>query len=228
MFTDLITKAEKLYAGDRGSLKATIKELLVGDCYRLCHRREVRTFFDIGANVGLFSWTARHCFPRARIVAIEAHPANFECLKRNLAGLDVEAHNLALGDGRPLRCSRENKGNGCSQFTAGGKGVEVVSRRLARLFRDFKIEQSGTYLKIDCEGGEASLLDTSRAETNKVLLGGVDTMVMELHYPPGWGFSHLPPLSEWVEFFKGVRGARRDPTVNKWGNSLAWAGLYPE
>ena len=223
-----MNRAAKFQSSKPAQLRALIHELLVKDCDHLREREyDTAAFLDIGANIGVFSLAARHYFPHARIVAIEAHPLNFQRLQANLAGLNVEAHNLALGDGRPLYCVDGFEGSGHSKFRPQGEGVEVKSRPLLAFLRRFGIGGSGTFLKINCEGGEWSLLEGPDVEANKQALGAVDTMVMELHYAykgdsrPGHSFSHF------VEFFKGVRGAALEPQ-SPYGYSLVRSGLHPE
>jgi len=53
--------------------------------------------FDVGANWGEFSKKIRAAFPSARVFAFEPLPSNFEKLKANLDGLEVECWNLGLG-----------------------------------------------------------------------------------------------------------------------------------
>lgn len=57
------------------------------------------TYFDVGANIGLFCLRLRDLCPDARIYAFEPMPAAFEALKNNseCMGGAVEACNIALG-----------------------------------------------------------------------------------------------------------------------------------
>lgn len=55
---------------------------------------------DVGANIGLFSLYMKQRHPRARILAFEPAPENFDALTRNLTlhgTADVVAHPYALG-----------------------------------------------------------------------------------------------------------------------------------
>lgn len=57
------------------------------------------TYFDVGANIGLFCLRLRDLCPDARVIAFEPMPAAFKALQHNAAvmGKGVEVYQLALG-----------------------------------------------------------------------------------------------------------------------------------
>ncbi len=74
------------------------------DCYDLRKHTGsgIKTFIDIGANVGTTSIMARILFPKARIIAIESAKTTFEKLKF-FSNWFIECFQFALGDGKPVR-----------------------------------------------------------------------------------------------------------------------------
>lgn len=104
---DLWVRQGQQAAWDIGTSRAVI----VGDEYALRPfldspiRDQVRTVVDIGANIGAFTLAARRVFARARVLAVEADPANLELLRCN-CGQDDQvtiAPVAVLGDDCPRR-----------------------------------------------------------------------------------------------------------------------------
>lgn len=59
---------------------------------------EIKTFFDVGANVGQTAQEALKAFPDAYIYSFEPHPVTFERLARGVIDRRVRAFRLALSD----------------------------------------------------------------------------------------------------------------------------------
>lgn len=202
---------------DRRSLSNTVLELIRDDAYRFkTMTGDFKTIFDIGVNVGLFSLLARDKFPKARIVGIEAHKLIFLCAQKNLAAANVELHNLALGNGKVLRCYYDLHGTGCSQFSETGTGLDVQSMRLGDMVRKFGIDLKDTFLKIDCEGGELGLLDDPES---KDIFNSVAKCVMEVH-----GITPTTPrIDKWKPFFESLTNmAFEIGPINKEGTFTAF------
>ena len=153
---------------------------------------------DAGANIGASAVFFGLQFPKAHIVALEPAADNFELLRANVAGLQVDARLAAIGaaDGQ---VALADPGEGAWGYrTAPGAGVvvEAASRLVAE-----KIAAGYTpYLaKIDIEGGEAELFsrDTGWAERFPVL-------VIELH---DW---LLPRAGSARGFLRWAAGQARD------------------
>jgi FkbM family methyltransferase len=142
---------------------------------------------DAGANIGASAcWFALN-FPRIHIVAFEPDPANFELLKRNTEGLDVELHQAAIGarDGK-VRLLDPGKGEwGYRTAQADDGNVPLIS--IGRIVAE---KQAGGYTpfiaKIDIEGGEADLFTPPTDWVDSFPL-----MMVELHdwLMPGQGTS---------------------------------------
>jgi FkbM family methyltransferase len=152
----------------------------------------------------------------SRLVAIEAHPATYECLCKNLFGLTTEIHNVALGDGSMVSCAYEPHGTGRSLFVNDSAG-SVKSMGLKEMFDAFSIKGPDVLLKVDCEGGERVLLDNPQ---DAEIINSVASVVMELHLCcPAWPpFNHLPGEERWKEFFNACRHKKKEWRGSTIGN----------
>jgi FkbM family methyltransferase len=113
---------------------------------------------DAGANIGAsVCWFALK-FPNCHILAFEPDPANFDLLRRNTEGLNVELHQAALGatDGKAALVD-PGEGEWGYRTAAAADGAvpmisvsRVVAGKCAAGFAPF-------IAKIDIEGGEADL-----------------------------------------------------------------------
>lgn len=113
---------------------------------------------DAGANIGgSVCWFALN-FPRVHIVAIEPDPANFELLRRNTEGLDVELHQAAIGarDGQ-VRLVDPGEGE-WGYRTARTEDGTVPMISMGRIVAEKQAAGYTPFIcKIDIEGGEADL-----------------------------------------------------------------------
>ena len=124
-------------------------------------------FYDVGANVGVYSLIAVSICPAARVVAVEPAPANYEALCRNLVlngaadvvtalpvGLAETTHLGALELADPTPGSAEHVLDGAG---APGTGTAVLVYALDDLLASFDLPPP-TLLKIDVDGGEEGVL----------------------------------------------------------------------
>lgn len=130
---------------------------------------------DAGANIGASAVFFGLQFPKAHIVALEPAADNFELLRANVAGLQVDARLAAIGaaDGQAALVDPGEGPWGYRTAPGAGVAVQAASRLVAEKIAAGYIP----YLaKIDIEGGEAELFsrDTGWAERFPVL-------VIELH-----------------------------------------------
>jgi hypothetical protein len=111
----------------------------------------------------------------------------------------VECHNMALGDGTPLRFNQSRSGSGYNYFSHSKDrqyeygSYTVPSKTLSSIMEDFKV-QPPYILKIDCEGGERFMLTDPGS---KDIVRNSLQVVMELHRSGG-------PFETWMEFFKSI------------------------
>lgn len=137
---------------------------------------------DIGAHVGIMSIYFSKLFPNARIYAFEPSPSNYRRLIINIKNnqcKNITPRNFAVTeDGRSIKMfigSGKNTG-GCSGhygFVSQGEwNYEASSVTLDEI-----IDETGEchLLKIDCEGGEHEILQSSKRITD------VHNLIGEFH-----------------------------------------------
>ncbi len=132
---------------------------------------------DIGANVGMFSIYAKKKFG-CRIIAFEPVPTNFENFKKNieLNGFnlsDFELHNTAITDvegGTITICTNPLNTGGSSTFQVEGAIINVCKTETLAKY----ITPDCKYLKIDCEGGEFSIIPTIVNDLNNFEYIGIE------------------------------------------------------
>ncbi len=129
-------------------------------------------FWDIGANIGLYSWYCANERPDLPIISFEPDTKNLECLRRTSAAWKLEAHDIvprAVAEeiGRTTFFTDEiSRATGTLQPAAGSfnathygavpRGVEVETVSL-----DHFIAEGGApplIVKIDVEGAERRVL----------------------------------------------------------------------
>ena len=145
------------------------------------------TFWDIGANIGLYGWSCAEARPDFRIVSFEPDAKNLECLRKTSAAWKLPAHQIvpcavAEAVGRTTFFADEiSRATGTLEPAAGAfnathygavpRGIEVETVSL-----DHLIEQGWApplIVKIDVEGAELRVLrGASRllAERRPILL----------------------------------------------------------
>jgi FkbM family methyltransferase len=148
-------------------------------------------FFDIGANIGLYSCVISHKIGAKNVVAFEPSPPAYQKLKKNsnLNG-DFYHFNIAISDlddrikfsvdigDAQSRMSTMNTESSASDY----KIQEVCSRRLRSVVKDEDIP-SPTVIKIDVEGAEFKVLNGMDG-----LLDSVRIIYCEIHHSALDGF----------------------------------------
>jgi FkbM family methyltransferase len=133
-------------------------------------------FWDIGANIGLYSWCCAETRPDFQIVSFEPDAKNLECLRRTSAAWQLSAHEIvpcAVAEtvGRTTFFTDEiSRATGTLEPASGAfnathygavpRGVEVDTVSL-----DHRIAQGTTaplIIKIDVEGAELRVLRGAR------------------------------------------------------------------
>ncbi len=138
---------------------------------------------NIGASVCWFAFT----FPTSHIVAFEPDPANFDLLRRNTEGLNVELHHAAIGaaDGR-VRLVDPGQGEWGYRTSASAEGETPLISIGRTVAEKMEAGYQPFIAKIDIEGGEADLFTPPTPWVDDFPL-----MVVELHdwLMPGQGTS---------------------------------------
>lgn len=128
----------------------------------LSYVRQDDVFYDIGANVGIYS-----CFIGARmsggsIVAFEPIPDVFSTLRQNVRRncLNAQLFNVALSDQNKMMTMSLQGLNG-HQFSECEGDIEIETRRADELVSEFELPYPNV-CKIDIEGAEYLALDGFR------------------------------------------------------------------
>ena len=133
---------------------------------------------DAGANIGAAAVFFAMHFPRAHIVALEPARDNYELLRANTAGLDVDARCAAIGaqDGE---ASLLDPGEGEWGYRAvpGDGGERVAVHAASRVVAEKLAAGYVPYIaKIDIEGGEQELFSAHTGWADNFAL-----LIIELH-----------------------------------------------
>lgn len=135
--------------------------------------------FDIGANVGAFTYSILNKNPK-KVVCLEPSNTLIKTLRKNVTrtNVDVNVLNVAVG---------ESTGTGTITdqvviYKNDGNKFDVMSFR--DVISKFDIEHID-FMKIDCEGGEYSVFT---AENKDFILNNVSHIAGEFHI---WGFNNV-------------------------------------
>jgi len=119
-------------------------------------------FFDVGANVGVYSLFAASLYPEMTIIAFEPMPANYQALKENVAlnGFNISCFQWAIGN----RCGKAylsvpdpEPGKSGAQMSREKSGVRVPIASI-----DAFMETDPLHVKIDIDGQEFEVVKGMR------------------------------------------------------------------
>lgn len=193
-----------------------IKDVLINDAYaipstthqdsiRIAYRRilessRIPLIIDAGANIGTSALWFFKEFEKSHVVAFEPDADNAELLARNLAGLDADVRQAAIGstDGF-VTLVDPGYGQWGYQTVEAASGQwkreamsRVVSEKVAAGYQPFIV-------KIDIEGGEADLF-----ESHTEWVDAFELLVIELH---DW---MLPGTANSFNFVQRMAQSKRD------------------
>lgn len=163
----------------------TIGEIFVGNNYvrdlALPHNPVV---IDVGGFIGDFSLYAVKRLNARRVIVCEPSPRNWALLLKNIAnnGYEdrIEPVNKAVTEGGSTMMNVDAPDEEqcmVSAYNTSGQPLSAVPGiSLGDLLRDCAVE-SVDLLKIDCEGGEFAILESSAAD----VLGRIRNIVFEYH-----------------------------------------------
>lgn len=118
------------------------------------------TFFDVGANIGVYSLIATHQSPNSRVFSFEPHPVTFSFLKENIGlnnlGDQISCFQVALGDSDGKTFFQDSAGNAenhvIQQVDENVETLEVVLRRGDSFCNEMGVIPQ--VMKVDVEGYE--------------------------------------------------------------------------
>lgn len=146
-------------------------------------KRQPSFIVDAGANIGFASVFFANRYPNARILSLEPERSNYEILAKNAAPYpNITAVRGALwSETTDLNVIDPGLGNwgfqvGAQNGSSSGDSHQTVHAfTIETIMRDFGVEKIDI-LKIDIEGSELEIFETSHRWIDKV-----DSMVVELH-----------------------------------------------
>ncbi|MCD9623384.1 FkbM family methyltransferase [Rhabdothermincola salaria] len=153
----------------------------------------VDTFIDVGASHGVYTFHALRHMATGRIIAIEADPARFALLQKNVAewttdtDVEVECRFAAVSDDEDLRDGPTVEFYTTGTQISGGlfpveeRSNEYAPVEVPLIKLDDLLDADHRYLvKIDVEGGELRVLKGAR----EMIRSGAATFFVELSW---WG-----------------------------------------
>lgn len=180
-------------SGPESALTATFSDVV--------RSRWARTFVDVGANIGAYTWTFLTLVPDGHVIAIEPDPASLNLLRATADrwGRSVEIHGVALTDKDGTADFGLDNFGGHRSSLLRASDHEVMTIHTRR-FDDVVGHRQIDIVKIDVEGAE-----------RKVICGALETierdrpcLIVEcFHRPP----SCLEPLRRLhYQLLDGERG----------------------
>lgn len=143
-------------------------------------------FFDVGANLGIFSCFAASRITQGHIVAFEPYPPNVRQLKRNLSynadKSDYDILDVALSDSHgsiSFTSPDDDPGNQTANISPTDDSIEVEAITGDELVDGGSVP-SPTVVKIDVEGAEPLVIDGLEKSLNK---SSCRLLYCEIHLP---------------------------------------------
>lgn len=161
-----------------------VKEVLVDEEYKfligLLQSSPEPVIVDVGAHIGTFSLWVYNQTPNARMLMVEANPASYDILVRNIGKVYSEEHYEALNkaawkntDVLTFSTTGDSMGNKVSP----GGDIEVGGITFAEIVKMASPDNAPIDLmKIDIEGAEEAFFETADSVLDKV-----KSLVIELH-----------------------------------------------
>jgi FkbM family methyltransferase len=176
-----------------GGDEDVFNEVVINDTYKLhelAKHAKPKWIVDVGAHIGCFPILAKKLWPDATIVSVEPNPRSFGLLKKNIANLGSchAVQGAVRYDGRNILTDGKNATGGGFMVDEAWKNNEsahgvytvaaehVVLYTLEKLMEMFAIPRIDL-LKLDCEGSEINILESTEDAT----CGLIGDVVGEFH-----------------------------------------------
>lgn len=162
---------------DYASYQSTLSELFTQKIYSFESINENPIIIDCGANIGLSILFFKELYPKAKVLAFEADPKVFSCLKKNIDGFnfnDVEIINKALWNAKTT-LSFYSEGADAGRLDENVSQDKNIINVETTCLSEY-LHQNIDLLKIDIEGAEYQVLLES-----KQLLANVENLFVEYH-----------------------------------------------
>ena len=149
--------ARLTYRLNWGDVRA-IAETWFEGAYELPVELRARNILDLGANIGATAvWLASRYGP-ARVVAVEAAPANAALARRNLAANDIEGEVIEAAVGPEDGTAHFAVSPSSTLGRVSDDGIEVAMVSPGSLVEHFPAGQTIDIVKMDIEGSENAVL----------------------------------------------------------------------
>jgi FkbM family methyltransferase len=167
----------------------TLAEILLDDFYvRDLKLRSNPVVIDVGGFIGDFSLYAVKRLNASRVIVCEPSPRNWALLLKNIANNGYEGRiepvNKAVTDGGDVMMNIDAPAESQCEVSAYAPSEQPLSAvpgiSLSQLLRDHAVENVDL-LKIDCEGGEFAILESTPAE----VFSRIRNIVFEYHQIDG-------------------------------------------
>lgn len=188
---------------------AALREVFLDHEYEHTELEDVKTIFDIGANIGVASIYFALRYPGARVYGFEPNPALYKRLKETTKAFsNIHPYQRAVADTEGMRVLYTHpdaplSGSLVNRNEAWGS-VSVTSSSLSSLVKEFGIERVDI-LKFDIEGGEQWLF--SHEQDRKILRFIIGEVHLDLMGKTQDGFEKL--LSDFSIGTRARTGAHR-------------------
>ena len=212
------------FSRNREEFERICQDVFAGHEYAFQTRRHVPFIIDAGAHVGVATHYFKHHYPHARVLALEANPATFALLRKNIShnGLDnVRAVHAALAPEAgtiPFYASENDEEPGAWGDSAiqqpwhEGETTAVVQVPAVTL--SSLLTEPVDLLKLDIEGLETAVLAEAAPQ-----LSQVRQVILEFHGTqrnPDNSISRLTDI---------LREAGFTPAVRQFGEEVALSAI---
>jgi len=196
---------------DDGIIPFLVDEVITKDYYAMkffkgAYEGQIRTIFDFGANIGIFSVYAHALFPSANIIMVEGNPNTVKDLEHNInlveSLTEYRIDNVLIHKDRrkvSMGVSVDKPGISsssiCMMVKEDEKGLlETIT------FDEYidKVEYFMPYIfKFDIEGGEEGIFSS---EKGKEFIRKSEMSTFELHFGKNFGVGKAYYLAELEKF----------------------------
>ena len=190
-------------SGPEGALTTTFSKVVLS--------RPTRTFVDVGANIGSYTWTFLTLIPDGQVISIEPDPSSLHLLRAtaNRWGRSVEIHGAALSNEAGSAYFGMASFDGHRSSLQPVPGDDVIVVRTLRL-DDVVGHRQVDIVKIDVEGHEAQVLGGAQ----ETIARSKPCLIVEcFHEPPNC----LEPIRQLgYELFDGEQGGRANERTSNY------------
>ena len=185
-------------------------DIVVDDSYGLKRYKHIDSIVDVGANIGIFALHASTLFPKAKVLAYEPCTQSRLVMQENVAGLNVKVCPFAVGSARgKVNMNYQEDLTACyvslDNATSASENQECEMVSLDDIAADVSPQIS--LLKLDCEGSEYEIMQTSSFKDFRYVVGELHTCQ---HGDPIFGLATLKEkgfiIDKWFPFSDGKAG----------------------